>query len=306
MTASLQEFVHRHQQIVALTGAGVSAGSGIPTYRDDQGRWLRSDPIQHQEFVREAASRRRYWARSMAGWRYVEESRPNRAHHALAALEAAGHLPLLVTQNVDRLHQRAGHRSVVDLHGRLDRVRCLDCGATVDRSAYQRELEADNPEYGRHVAEIRPDGDAEVSSRFVDGLRVPPCRSCGGVLMPDVVFFGGTVPRPRVERIASAIQQADALLAVGSSLTVYSGFRFCRLARELGKPLAIVNRGRTRADDLAYLKIEADCGSVLEDLATVLKAPDGRGRSNPPGAHAADPGAGRTAPTGESRAENRK
>jgi NAD-dependent SIR2 family protein deacetylase len=304
MTSGLQEFVRRHPRIVALTGAGVSADSGIPTYRDDEGRWLRSDPIQHQEFVRQPASRRRYWARSMAGWRYVERSRPNRAHHALAALEAAGRLPLLVTQNVDRLHQRAGHRAVVDLHGRLDRVRCLGCGAQVDRSSYQRELEADNPGYGRHIAEIRPDGDAEVSTRFMDGFRIPPCRACGGVLMPDVVFFGGTVPRERVERIAAAIREADALLAVGSSLTVYSGFRFCRLARELGKPLAIVNRGRTRADDLAQLKIEADCGSVLENLAAALATP--LGRSAPRRSRAADHGAGHTTPTGESRGGTRK
>jgi NAD-dependent SIR2 family protein deacetylase len=183
-------------------------------------------------------------------------------------LEAAGHVDLLATQNVDRLHQRAGHRQVVDLHGRIDRVKCLDCGETSSRGDLQRELEALNPAWRDEIAEVRPDGDAEVADEVVATMRVPDCGACGGVLMPDVVFFGGTVPRTRVGRISHAIERADALLVVGSSLRVFSGFRFCRQARAIGKPLAIINRGETRADELATLKIAADAGEILDQLAS--------------------------------------
>jgi NAD-dependent SIR2 family protein deacetylase len=267
---ALAELLCRHPRLVALTGAGVSAGSGIPTYRDDDGRWQRSDPIQHQDFVSDAASRQRYWARSMAGFRFVAGAQPNAAHHALAALEKAGHVDLLITQNVDRLHQRAGHQSVVDLHGRLDKVLCLECGARLDRSAFQRDLEALNADYANDVLALRPDGDAEVADERLAGFRVPACSACGGVMMPDVVFFGGTVPAARVERAMSALEAADALLVAGSSLMVYSGFRFCRLAVKLGKPLIVINRGSTRADDIATLKVKSDCGAVLEKLAARL------------------------------------
>ena len=260
----------RLQRVVALTGAGVSAGSGIPTYRDDQGQWLRSSPIQHQQFVGEAVSRQRYWARSMVGWPYVQRARPNAAHRALARLEQAGWLELLVTQNVDRLHQQAGSRQVVDLHGRLDRVKCLACQAELEREHYQQELLGLNPHMhdpaGHGGTETRPDGDADLADRLLDGFTVPDCRACGGLLMPDVVFFGGTVPRERVAHISQAIEQADALLVVGSSLMVYSGYRFCKLAHELGKALIIINRGKTRADELASLKLEGDCAELLGQL----------------------------------------
>jgi NAD-dependent SIR2 family protein deacetylase len=264
---TLLALVERHPRLVALTGAGISAASGIPTYRNDRGEWQRSDPIQHRDFVEREESRRRYWARSMAGWGYVADSQPNRAHHALARLEAAGHVALLATQNVDRLHQRAGHRNVIDLHGRLDRVKCLDCGSHGSRAALQQQLEALNPTWRERIAAVRPDGDAEVADEVVADMRVPDCSHCGGTLMPDVVFFGGTVPRPRVEAIGNAIASADALLVAGSSLKVFSGFRFCRQAAGLGKPVAIINRGQTRADELATLKIEADAGEALDQLA---------------------------------------
>lgn len=272
MTAErLVELVRAHPRLVVLTGAGLSAASGIPTYRNDRGEWQRSDPIQHQEFVSQAGKRRRYWARSMNGWPYVRQARPNSAHEALARLERLGHVHLLVTQNVDRLHQVAGSRRVVDLHGRLDRILCLECGAAVGRDPFQHELAAHNPDYASFRAEIRPDGDAEVDDDWVDGFQVPDCRACGGRLMPDVVFFGGSVPRERVERVATAVDEADALLVVGSSLMVYSGFRFCRQAAEAGKPLLIVNRGRTRADDLATVKVEADCAGTLKTLLRALR-----------------------------------
>ncbi len=265
---ALQDLLDQYPRWVALTGAGISVDSGIPTYRNHRGEWQRSDPIQHQEFIGQEAKRRRYWARSMAGWTYVAASQPNRAHHALAALEASGHIPLLATQNVDRLHQAAGHQQVVDLHGRLDRARCLDCMAYVDRVQLQSELAALNPDWDQAIADIRPDGDAEVDDYVVEAMQVPNCKACGGTLMPDVVFFGGAVPRERVDRISAAIEEHDALLVVGSSLMVFSGFRFARMAHKANKPLIIINKGDTRADSLASLKIEADAGDILDQLAS--------------------------------------
>lgn len=271
MTAALIDTLTAHPRWVVLTGAGISAASGIPTYRDDRGDWQRSDPIQHQEFIGHPEQRQRYWARSMNGWPFVRSSRPNAAHELLADLERAGHVRLLVTQNVDRLHQRAGSRRVVDLHGRLDRVVCRGCGTAIARERLQLELKARNPGYADYRAEVRPDGDAEVDDRWVAGFDVPVCAACGGMLMPDVVFFGGSVPRRRVDRVRRALAGADALLVVGSSLMVYSGFRFCREAVALGKPLVIVNRGTTRADELATIKIEADGAATLRRLRDALR-----------------------------------
>ena len=264
----IDTLLDNHPNMVALTGAGISAASGIPTYRNDAGDWQRSEPIQHRDFIEKEASRRRYWARSMAGWPFVAESKPNRAHHALARLEQAGHIGLLATQNVDGLHQRAGHQSVIDLHGRLDQVRCLDCGDRTCRGDLQERLSALNPAWSLTVTALRPDGDAEVDDDVVDSMTVPCCQVCGGTLMPDVVFFGGTVPRDRVDATREALAASDGLLVAGSSLQVYSGFRFCRLAAELGKPITIINRGKTRADELATLKIEEDAGEVLDQLAS--------------------------------------
>ncbi len=262
----LQEFLHRYPRWVVLTGAGISAASGIPTYRNDRGEWQRSEPIQHRDFIEQAAKRRRYWARSMAGWGFVGSAQPNAAHRELVRLEQAGHITLLATQNVDRLHQRVGHRHVIDLHGRLDRVTCLDCAAMIERAAFQQELESLNPGWSRQVAAQRPDGDADVADAIVEAMQVPDCAACGGMLMPDVVFFGGSVPRGRIAAIEAAIREADALVVLGSSLTVYSGFRFCRMADAMNKPLAIINRGATRADDLAALCIQRDIASTLAEL----------------------------------------
>jgi NAD-dependent SIR2 family protein deacetylase len=273
MINQLVDLLNAGSRLVVLTGAGLSAPSGIPTYRDDGGAWRRSDPIQHRDFVERPEARQRYWARSMAGWPAVAAARPNGGHRALAQLEAAGHVELLVTQNVDRLHQRAGHQRVIDLHGRLDRVVCLGCGDLFERSAIQEELESLNPAYRVHVAEARPDGDAEVEDRHVRDIRVPDCEDCGGTLMPDVVFFGGTVPRDRVEDVNSALQLSDGLLVVGSSLMVYSGFRFARAAHAAGKPLVIINRGRTRADDLGPTRIATDCTTALQQLVDELALP---------------------------------
>jgi len=265
--APLRRFLAEHARVVVITGAGISASSGIPTYRDRDGAWRHSEPITHQQFLQEPARRRRYWARSMLGWPTVRDAPPNGAHRALARLEQQGRIPLLITQNVDRLHQRAGSAAVIDLHGRVDRVRCLACAGNFCRETVQQRLLRDNPHHVAGAARLRPDGDADVPDELVAGFSVPDCPDCGGTLIPDVVFFGGTVPAERVQTCNDAIAAADAVLAIGSSLQVFSGFRFCRLASQLGKPLAIINPGATRADPLADLKLPAECEPLLTALA---------------------------------------
>jgi NAD-dependent SIR2 family protein deacetylase len=266
----LSTFLQSHHRVVALTGAGISAASGIPTYRDAGGTWRGQAPVQHQEFITDPARRRRYWARSLIGWPAIRDARPNAAHLALARLQQRSALDLIITQNVDRLHQRAGSRRVVDLHGRLDRVRCLSCAALLGRETLQHDLLRANPGCQQTALKNLPDGDADLPTAPEDRLRVPGCARCGGVLMPDVVFFGGSVPRSRVQSCGQAIREADALLAVGTSLQVYSGFRFCRLAAELGKPIALINPGKTRADHLAAVKLTSDCGPLLGRVADAL------------------------------------
>ena len=264
--ADIRDFIRRHPRLLVITGAGISAASGIPTYRSDSGQWQHSQPIQHQEFIDQPRKRQRYWARSAVGWRHIAAAEPNAAHKALVQLERGGGLSLLVTQNVDRLHQRAGHHNVIDLHGRLDRVICLSCGASECRQALQLRLLANNSDLEGVVATITPDGDAEVDDELVDTIEPPACLLCGGILMPDVVFYGGTVPKARVANVMAALQQADALLAIGSSLMVYSVFRFCKAARDQGKAIAAINRGTTRADNLLSVKVEQDCSAVLTAL----------------------------------------
>ena len=264
---ALQRFVRDHPRLVVITGAGISASSGIPTYRDRDGTWKHSAPITHQEFVSDPARRQRYWSRSLLGWPVVRDARPNAAHRALSALEQLGHIDLLITQNVDRLHQRAGSAKVVDLHGRVDQVRCMVCNATTSRERVQQQILRDNPHHSHQLSTPRPDGDAEVAAELVATLIVPTCERCDGELIPDVVFFGGSVPKTRVAQCNEAVATADAVLAVGSSLQVFSGYRFCRLAGQLGKPLAIINPGGTRADSLAGLKLLSDCEPLLQALA---------------------------------------
>jgi NAD-dependent SIR2 family protein deacetylase len=267
---ALAGFVRRHRRLVVLTGAGCSTGSGIPGYRDRDGAWSGRAPVQYREFVESEHARRRYWSRSLLGWERVAAASPNPAHRALAALERTGIVRTLVTQNVDGLHQRAGSRRVVDLHGRLDEVECLDCGGRVSRRDVQHQLLAWNPGFADALlsgaaAPARPDGDAHWEADL-SGFQVPHCPSCGGVLKPAVVFFGENVPRARVDAVMAALRESDALLVVGSSLMVFSGYRFCLAAREAGLPVAAVNLGRTRADELLALKVEGECGEVLEDL----------------------------------------
>jgi NAD-dependent SIR2 family protein deacetylase len=279
--AALAAFIDRHQRLVVLTGAGCSAPSGIPDYRDADGAWKHRKPMTFAEFTGSASARRRYWAGSLRGWPRVRDARANAAHQALARLEQKGRVLRVVTQNVDGLHQRAGSRRVVDLHGRLDAVECLACGATVHREDVQALLLAWNPRFAAadgasqsqdRVAppdgvdgEVRPDGDTHVAAS-PDDLQVPACRDCGGVLKPKVVFFGENVPKARVEDAFAALDEADALLVVGSSLMVYSGYRFVCAARERGRPVAVVNLGRTRADAEVDLKIEKDCAAFLPQV----------------------------------------
>jgi NAD-dependent SIR2 family protein deacetylase len=263
----LRDFVRQHPRLFVLSGAGVSTDSGIPAYRDEDGRWNRDTPITAQEFLGSPAARRRYWARSLVGWPMVAQSHPNAAHRALAHFEAAGKLTRLVTQNVDGLHQRAGSANVLELHGSLGRVICLDCGEDHARDAIQRTLEGENPSFMRARANAAPDGDVDVESSGLEIFRIPACPACGGTLKPDVVFFGENVPRERVELAMRALDEADAMLVVGSSLMVYSGFRFCERAAASGKPIAAINRGRTRADRLFTLKVERSCAEALSLLA---------------------------------------
>ena len=265
---TFRTFIREHPRVVVLTGAGISAAAGIPTYRDSSGVWRHSEPVQHSEFLNDHRRRQRYWLRSMNGWPTVRDSRPTQAHSALAALEQSGNIELIITQNVDRLHQRAGAKNVIDLHGRLDRVICLDCERFQTRDAIQQQMNLNNAAHPQETSK-RPDGDAELDTDLEQAFTVPHCPECRGTLMPDVVFFGGTVPKLRVEACMEAIERADALLAVGSSLQVYSGFRFCRKAVELGKPLAIINPGKTRADDIANLKIQGDCQDLLSSFNSV-------------------------------------
>jgi NAD-dependent SIR2 family protein deacetylase len=260
----LGAWLARYRRLFVLTGAGCSTGSGIADYRDVDGAWKRKPPVTFQAFSGDPQAYRRYWARSSLGWPRFAAARPNAAHAALAWLEDAGRLALLVTQNVDGLHQRAGSRAVVDLHGRLDEVVCLGCGAHAARDAVQAAIARDNPGWSTTVARFAPDGDADIDERAADSFVPPCCKGCGGALKPDVVFFGENVPRERFQQAQRALETADAMLVVGSSLMVYSGFRFARMAAEAGLPLAIVNRGRTRADDIATLKVGAEVGEALE------------------------------------------
>ncbi len=266
----LAEYIESHHKLFVLTGAGCSTASGIPDYRDSKGEWKHTKPIQYQDFVRSEKSRRFYWARSMIGWPRMAAARPNAAHRALATLETAGYVHQLVTQNVDGLHQSSGSHRVIDLHGRLAMVDCLQCGKRVPREAVQHRLEASNTEALGRMANTAPDGDAALDESATERFVVPECERCGGILKPTVVFFGESVPKARVERAFARLQEADALLAVGSSLMVYSGYRFCRAATEQGKPIIAVNRGRTRADPELELKVEGGCGEVLSQLVQTL------------------------------------
>ena len=265
----LHDWIARHRRVFALTGAGCSTASGIPDYRNDDGEWKRQPPVMIQAFRAQDAVYRRYWARAYMGWPRLTAATPNAAHRAFAAWEAAGTLCQLVTQNVDGLHQRAGSRAVIDLHGRLDVVVCLGCGDRTSRAAFRRPWLPPIPSGARRPPPL-PMATPTSTPPTIESFAAPRCERCDGRLKPDVVFFGENVPRDRYEQACEALAGADALLVAGSSLMVYSGYRFVRLAHEAGLPIAIVNRGRTRGDDLAELKIEGDMGSTLTAAVTAI------------------------------------
>ncbi len=262
----------RGRRVVALTGAGCSTESGIPDYRGPDTPPRSRPPIQHREFLDRAEVRRRYWARSALGWSMFARAAPNPAHTALAELELTGAVTGLITQNVDSLHAAAGSRQVVELHGALARVRCLACSDVTPRDELQARLLAANPGWLDRArgTELRPDGDSELPEDLVADFAVAACLRCDGTLMPDVVFFGGSVPRPTLDAAWQLFDRGEVLLVVGSSLTVFSGYRFVRRAAERGVPVAILNRGPTRGDDLAALRLDARAGQALPALVRAL------------------------------------
>lgn len=266
----LLEFVASRERLLVLTGAGCSTDSGIPAYRDERANWQRKPPLYLQEFLSSPLARQRYWARSLLGWPVLSAAAPNAAHAALARLEQRRHIHWLITQNVDGLHQRAGSQRVCDLHGRLDGVECLECGAIGNREELQAELAALNPEWAVPTAAPAPDGDADLEHADFASFRVPDCGRCGGILKPAVVFFGEQVPAARVEDCFERLREVDGLLVVGSSLAVWSGFRFVRAAVQQCIPVAMVNLGQTRADTELTLKLEASCSAVLPAVAEAL------------------------------------
>lgn len=270
---ALVGFLKSKRRLFVLTGAGCSTGSGIPDYRDVRGNWKHRQPMNFREFTGSFEARRRYWSRSFIGWRRIDSAEPNPAHHALAQLEQMGRVRCLVTQNVDGLHRKVGHRRVIDLHGRLDRVECLECRLLYRRDAFQAELERLNPDWRGVAAEIKPDGDALLVGGDESSFQVPDCPRCAGVLKPAVVFFGESVPRRRVRRAFTALDEADAVLVAGSSLMVFSGYRFARGASQRGIPIVLVNLGDTRADDEASCKVQAPCEEVLPKLVEELASP---------------------------------
>lgn len=268
---SLQDFIGDHSRLLVMTGAGVSTDSGIPDYRDRNGAWKRRQPVTLQLFMAEVTTRQRYWARSLAGWPIFAQAQPNRAHRLLARWELQERLSMLVTQNVDGLHQRAGHREVIDLHGRLNEVRCTACAWRAPREAWQQALLLANPVWleslPHQTIQAAPDGDADIEDAAFARFNVPQCPQCTGTVKPDVVFFGETVPALRVEQVYAALARSSALLVVGSSLMVFSGFRFVRAAVQSGIPVAAIGLGRTRADDLLQFRVAMPCADALEAVS---------------------------------------
>jgi NAD-dependent SIR2 family protein deacetylase len=259
-------------KFLILTGAGISTPSGIPDYRDSDGVRRGRQPMMYQEFLAAPESRRRYWARAMLGWPRVRKARPNAAHEALATLQQRGRISALITQNVDTLHDQAGSHDVIELHGSLHRVLCLDCGQRSERDAIQQQMETHNPYLSGVDAVQAPDGDTLLDPAFEARFQVPQCPHCASERMkPDVVFFGENVAQPTAARALAAAENAAGLLVVGSSLMAYSAFRLCRVIAEHGKPLMAINLGKTRADDLLDLKIEGSCEELLPWLVEELR-----------------------------------
>ncbi|ODC04965.1 NAD-dependent deacetylase [Terasakiispira papahanaumokuakeensis] len=267
---ALADFIRTHPRLLVITGAGVSTDSGIPDYRDHTGAWKRRAPVQHHDFMTHLSVRQRYWARALVGFSVMQQACSSPVHHALARLEQAGYIHQLITQNVDQLHQRAGSRRVIDLHGRADVVCCMNCGHRMMRYALHEQMAACNPDFAAMTATVAPDGDADLEDVDFSSFQVVNCARCGGLFKPDVVFYGDVVPVARARQAREALDNAEALLTLGTSLMVYSGYRFCRLAHERGLPIASLNLGVTRADALLSLKLNAPLAPVLDAALTQL------------------------------------
>ena len=267
----LAEFLAHPEPLLVLTGAGISTASGIPEYRDDKGNWKHAKPVQFREFMDSDFVYRRYWARSSVGWRTMGSAHPNSAHDALVTLERNNRMESLITQNVDRLHDRAGSSNVINLHGQLGTVSCQSCGDAHERDKLQTNIREQNSSWLKahearreyNLANRKPDGDVELEDDAYAGFNPPWCHQCGGRLKPDVVFFGETIPRDTIQATLEAQEKARRLLVIGSSLIVFSGFRIARDFHKRGLPLAILNKGVTRADDLATMKFTDDASTLL-------------------------------------------
>ncbi|XP_050353077.1 NAD-dependent protein deacylase Sirt4 [Nymphalis io] len=272
----LREFLQSHDRLLILTGAGISTESGIPDYRSEEvGLYARSNhkPIQYQDFVRYPKVRQRYWARNFVGWPRFSSVQPNATHYSIKELEKAGKVTAVVTQNVDRLHHKAGSENIIELHGTGYIVKCMKCPYEIDRFKLQEILLNNNPSMESSFNMIRPDGDVELSKEQVDRFKAPLCPECEGPLKPDIVFFGDNVPKERVEQVRNQVSVSDAVFVLGSSLTVYSSYRIILQAKEENKKIAVLNIGPTRADDIVHLKISTKCGEILTDLCNSLSKP---------------------------------
>ena len=265
-------------RVLILSGAGLSTESGIPDYRGPTGLARRAQPMTYQAFTGSEAARRRYWARSYLGWRHIARAVPNDGHRAVAEVSRRGLLTGIITQNVDGLHQAAGAFGVTELHGSLHRVICLSCGQRTARTELDRRLEAANPGWDARLATVNPDGDAVLDDEATESFQVVDCSACHGVLKPDVVFFGENVPRPRAEACYAMVERSRALVVLGSSLTVMSGFRYVRHAAGLRRPVVIVNQGATRGDAYASATLDAPLGQTLADLVASLGSGDDHGQ----------------------------
>ena len=240
---SLAQMLDQHPGFCVLTGAGCSTESGLPAYRDKHGHWKHSKPMQHNDFVSSAEMRKRYWARSMLGWNNFFKAKPSQTHHVITQLQASGYLSQIITQNVDRLHQHSGCQQVMDLHGRLDQVICLDCGRLAARAEFQDQLLHLNPDFKSNKQTLRPDGDVDIGAPVLATFEIPGCQYCAGVMKPNVVFFGGILNPQTVSQSLEAVEQSPGLLVIGSSLMVFSGFRLVKHANQLNKPVIIINQG---------------------------------------------------------------
>lgn len=266
--SQLIDFLDGQTNLLVLTGAGLSTTSGIPAYRDASGVWLRRTPIFYQDFLRSSMARRRYWARSYFGWPHIAKATPNLGHFGLTQLQQVGRIGRLITQNVDGLHASAGSQDVIELHGQLGRVSCLDCGQQYQRSEVQQWLTELNGDFSADVLRHNPDGDVDLDEMAYPDFKIADCKACGGRLKPDVVFFGESVPDETATHVKHAIDACSGLLVIGSSLVVMSGYRVVKDVIGQQKPAVAINQGRTRADNDLAFKVSGDCCELIEALSS--------------------------------------